>query len=108
MRSLSSTIHRMLLLVVPLAGCAVLNWQKPGGDPAQAAKDLDECQLKSTLSARRAGGMGSQAPVIVGTPSGPVTVMPPAFNAASDPVALQSILSDCMRARGYHLQREGR
>ena len=107
MRSLSYTIHRMLLLTVPLAGCAALTWQQPGVDPAQAAKDLDQCQQKSMLSARRAGGMGSQAPVIVGTPTGPVTVMSPTFNAASDPVALQSILSECMRARGYQLQREG-
>lgn len=95
-----------LLFAVLAAGCAQLSWQKPDTDPAQATRDLDQCQEKAMQSARRNSTMGTQSPVIVGTPSGPVTVMSPSYNPGGDPGAQQRILSDCMRARGYHLVRE--
>ncbi len=93
-------------LALAMTGCAALTWQKPDTDPAQAAKDLEQCQQKAMLSLRRLGAMGNQAPIIVGSPSGPVSVISPASNATSDLVAQQSILSECMRARGYHLVRQ--
>lgn len=95
-----------IFFAVALSGCANLSWQKPDTDPAQAARDLDECQAKAMQSARRLSSMGSQSPVIVGSPSGPVTVMSPSYNPGGDPVAQQSMLSECMRKRGYHLVRE--
>ncbi len=97
----------LLLLTLLLAGCANLSWQKADADPARTAHDLDECQQKAMLSVRRLGSaMGSPSPVIVGSPNGPVSVVMPAQNPAQDPVAQQSLLSQCMRERGYQLVRE--
>lgn len=98
---------KLLLLTLLLAGCTNLSWKKADTDPARTAHDLDECQQKAMLSVRRLGSaMSNPAPVIVGSPNGPVSVVMPAQNPAQDPVAQQSLLSQCMRERGYQLVRE--
>lgn len=97
----------LLLLTLLLAGCTNLSWKKADADPARTAHDLDECQQKAMLAVRRLGSaMGNPAPIIVGSPNGPVSVVMPAQNSAQDPVAMQSLLSQCMRERGYQLERE--
>lgn len=94
-------------LALSLAGCAALHWQKADADPARTAKDLNECQQHAMLAVRRLGGaMSSPSPVIVGSPSGPVSVVMPSANPAHDPAAQQSLISQCMRERGYRLVRE--
>lgn len=93
-----------LMLVLLLAGCTNLSWKKADADAARTTHDLDECQQKAALAVRRLGNaMGSPAPIIVGTPNGPVSVVMPSQNPAQDPVALQSLLAQCMRERGYQL-----
>lgn len=97
----------LLLLALLVAGCTNLSWKKAGADAARTAQDTDECQQKAMLAVRRLGSaMGNPAPIIVGSPNGPVSVVMPAQNSAQDPVAMQSILSQCMRERGYQLERD--
>lgn len=99
-----------LVILLGLAGCAELRWQKPDTDPVQAARqtdaDLEQCEQKAILSARRLGSINTQVPTVVGSRGGPVTVMMPSFNPGPDAGALQTFLSDCMRAKGYSLVRQ--
>ena len=99
-----------LVFLLGLAGCAQLEWQKPDTDPAQSARqtdaDLEQCEQRAMLAARRHSSIGTQIPTVIGSRSGPVTVMMPAFNAAPDPGVQQTFLSDCMRAKGYRLVRQ--
>jgi hypothetical protein len=83
-----------------------LSWLKPDTDPAQAARDFEQCQQKAMLSACRRGSINTQTPTVVGSPSGPATVMMPLFTSAPDPVVQQTFLSDCMRAKGGRLVRD--
>ncbi len=96
-----------LFLALALSGCANLSWQKADTDATRTVKDLDECQQKAMLAAHRLGSaLGNPAPIIVGTPNGPVSVVMPSQNPAPDPFAQHSLLSQCMRERGYQLVRD--
>lgn len=92
--------------VLALGGCANLQWQKADADAVQTDHDLELCQQKAALSARRLSSTTGQFATVVGGPGGPVTIMTPSPGANTDLAAQQSMLSDCMRAQGYRLVRE--
>jgi hypothetical protein len=89
-----------------LAGCAPLDWQKPGADADAAGLDLAECQRIGQLTASRMGLAAAlpSAPMIITTPSGATAVQSaPMSPAGSDPTLAQQYTADCMHKKGYSL-----
>jgi len=85
---------RALLLCLLLAGCAQMEWSKPGAQPKEVQADLDECRI-----------MARHSVVQTRLPQ----VRPPAdYVEASDP-GRQGVRSEldftneCMRRKGYEL-----
>ena len=68
-----------------LTACADMTWQKPGA-PGDAGNDLQECHQRAVLASRRLGLTTS------------VTQNP-------DLVTEQGLMAECMRAKGYRLEK---
>lgn len=92
-------------LMLALTGCANLRWQKDGADPVATDKVLAQCEQQAMLGARRAAS-SMPIPTVVGGPGGISTVMTPSMGRTPDLITQQSLLSECMRAKGYQLVRE--
>lgn len=93
-------------LALSLAGCANLRWEKAGSDPAATDKVLAQCEQQAMLGARRRAASMPPIPAVVGGPGGTATVIVSPHGQNPDIVVQQSLLSECMRARGYQLVRE--
>lgn len=106
MNSISVTPVIAISLALAVAGCANLRWQKDGADPALTEKVLAQCEQQAMLRARSRAASMPPIPTVVGGPGGASTVMVPSHDRTSDLVAQQSMLSECMRAKGYQLVRE--
>ena len=92
-----------LAVVLLPAGCADLNWEKPGTDTSAHDQDLLQCTQQARLDARREETPGlDSALVFRADPSGRPVVVP---NAARDDRYLveQDYISTCMRGKGYVL-----
>ena len=87
-----------------LAGCANLTWQKAGTEPAMVASDMQLCKLNALVTARRLSPVSIQSPTGVGSPSGPAAIAP-ALNQQPDIFTEQTLVSECMRGRGYRLEK---
>ena len=90
--------------ILLLTGCADLTWQKAGADPAVAATDMQQCKLNALMTARRLSPVSVQSPMGAGSPSGPAAIAP-ALNQQPDIFTEQTLVSECMRGRGYRLEK---
>jgi len=69
-----------------LWACAEGTWKKPGMDEAELGTDLQQCQQKAVLTSRRLG-------------------LAPSLTQNPDLVTEQGFVSECMRSRGYRLEK---
>ena len=72
-------------LALLLTGCEHLTWQKAGTDPAATSSDLRECHQKAVLASSKLGLATTVNP------------MPDATQ--------QGLMSECMRTKGYRLEK---
>lgn len=90
-----------ILILVALAGCTPVRWQKPGADPDISTRDLDACRQQArTLSYQE---MSTR---VVVQPYGLMDrAITPPVAAEGDRVAMeQHFLQMCMRGKGYELK----
>ena len=95
--------HAAALGVVLLAaGCAQMQWNKPGADATMVARDQDEC---------RAAAIGRAGPPVAGrtgldarTDGGRPPVMAPSQGSNERFVAEHEEMRRCMLERGYQLK----
>lgn len=106
MKSVSLIPVLTFCLALSLAGCANLRWEKAGADPAVTDRVLAQCEQHAMLGARRRAASMPPSPAVVGGPGGASTIMISPYGQNTDIVVQQSMLSDCMRAKGYQLVRD--
>src|SRR5467141_2687764 len=89
--------YTVLLLVIALASCAEMRWEKPGASAAALEKALGECRQRAQLEAMRAV-LPIAPPVVSADPQGrPVVVQPPPTSRESDRfLAEQDLTHACM------------
>ena len=89
-------------LALSLAGCADMNWTKPGADNAAVSRDLDDCRGRSLRGAPPAAAVVTQDPQRVERGAAP-TGTRPAGSANERFIAEHDAVRECMAAKGYRL-----
>jgi hypothetical protein len=84
---------------VLLAACAQSEWVRQDTDEATLDQDLQSCQQRALVQARKLSQL-RQSPTVVATPQGGAVVAPPAAPAIDPAVQWDALLS-CMREKGY-------
>ena len=100
---MKTVAHAVALSIVLLAaGCAEMQWSKPGADAAAIARDQDEC---------RSAALGRAGPPVAGrsgldarTDGGRPPVMAPTQGSNERFVAEHEEMRRCMLERGYQLK----
>ena len=90
-------------LLLGLAGCAEMRWEKPGIDAATRDQELERCTQQARLDARREETPGLDSALVYrADPMGRPVVVP---NPAREDRYLveQDYIGVCMRGKGYLL-----
>lgn len=95
---LSATILATALLA---AGCAQMQWTKPGADAGAVTRDLNEC--RSIALGRAAPTVAGRAAPDTRSDGGRPPVMAPAQGSNQRFVAEHEEVRRCMLQRGYQL-----
>jgi len=102
---MNSRCATALLLPLLAAGCANLQWQKPGADPAVLKHDLSECQDSARLRARNEAPLfGQPAPFPIGVDTrGRVVSGRAGYYETERALMENDFTRHCMGERGYKL-----
>jgi hypothetical protein len=103
----SASVVPVLLL---LTGCAAnLHWEKPGVDAASLDQDLQQCEQRARLDARREEIPRLDAPLVLrADPQGRPVVVPTSQRSTDRFLAEHDFTGACMRAKGYVQQQAKR
>lgn len=86
------------------AGCAELQWQKPGATEAMLEQDLRQCQAEARIRASRFAPFSSDWPRFAGVDSLGRRLNAPIDRLDSDRFLIeQDYTRSCMTAKGYQL-----
>lgn len=93
------------LIVLSAAGCAELQWSKPGADAARMEEDFAQCRSEARLQADRVAlPRAPLLPPTVGVDAQGRPVPVPARSRTEDPLLMeQDLAGACMRRKGYEL-----
>ncbi len=92
-----------LVLVLVVAGCANLAWEKQGAGAGEPSQALNDCRRMAEFNSFQLGaGPAIGAPNVIITPAGPTTTFQPPV-AAPDPSLVQEYTRQCMQQKGFAL-----
>jgi len=95
------------VLMLALAGCAPLEWQKSGAAEEQIAADRDRCAADARSEAfRQRAPLRSPVPQVVVDPQGRAIAVKPASSDNERFALEQDLLRKCMHDLGYELKQK--
>jgi len=107
---LERDLSAVSLFALLAAGCAQLEWHKPGAGPRALEQDLAECRQTARLrAAREAWPYSLLAPRVVGVDrAGRLIVVQPPPHYTERFLLEQDLARACMREKGYALVPAGK
>lgn len=94
----------VVVLTIPVFGCAELRWHKDGADAAALERDLAECRREAHVQADRRTAPSAPGPRIVGVDAlGRPIIAPPEQHERERFMAEHDLTRYCMGKRGYKL-----